>query len=505
MLSFIRRGQRWLTALFVVLIGGVFAVFIGLGGPLQGRAPSGTVVEVGPYRFGVREFERARSRRLELARQSLGEAFDERAYADQLNQAAASFLMDRALLALEAERLGLTVAQEEIEQLWSSIPELRDEEGRFDVERFRGYVRSEWGTEAGFLEEQRMSLLAEKMRRLLYDLPRVTEAEAREALRYGLEEVRLAYVVLDPASPPGEPADPTPDEIDQVLADRLEEVKGLYDARTSEYDRPEQIRARHILIRVPEDAGAEEGRIYERVDAIRQRLLAGEDFAQLAEELSEDPGSKTNGGDLGFFGRGRMVPEFEEVAFTQEIGVVSEPVRSQFGYHLIRTEEKREAQSLSFDDVRLDLAREIRVRELEAERLGAVADRLAEAVEGGSSLEAAARAEGLTLERTALLRRRPDGYVPGLGAAQDLLAHSFTLEAGASSPRVFRVQDKLVLFQVLERTEPNATQIAEQLETTREELLSAKREAAAAAWLSARRQQLRDSGDLRIDLESISG
>lgn len=103
----------------------------------------------------------------------------------------------------------------------------------------------------------------------------------------------------------------------------------------------EQVRARHILISVAEDASdADQQEALARAISITQRLRNGEDFAALAEQFSEDPGSAANGGDLGFFGRGRMVPEFEEAAFGLEIGEISDPVRSPFGYHIILVEER---------------------------------------------------------------------------------------------------------------------------------------------------------------------
>ncbi|NUQ39177.1 MAG: peptidylprolyl isomerase [Caldilineales bacterium] len=106
-----------------------------------------------------------------------------------------------------------------------------------------------------------------------------------------------------------------------------------------------QIKARHLLISItPERPTTEqaEADALAQILEVQARLQAGEDFAALATELSEDTGSAAQGGDLGFFGRGMMVPEFEEAAFALEIGAVSEPVRTQFGYHLLRLEERNE-------------------------------------------------------------------------------------------------------------------------------------------------------------------
>lgn len=123
-----------------------------------------------------------------------------------------------------------------------------------------------------------------------------------------------------------------------LLRERLQTVVPL------EFNATEpQIKARHLLVSItPEQPTTEqaEADALARIQGVQARLAAGEDFAALAEELSEDPGSAAQGGDLGFFGEGMMVPEFEEAAFALEIGQVSEPVRTQFGYHLLKLEER---------------------------------------------------------------------------------------------------------------------------------------------------------------------
>jgi parvulin-like peptidyl-prolyl isomerase len=107
----------------------------------------------------------------------------------------------------------------------------------------------------------------------------------------------------------------------------------------------ERVQASHILLSVPEDASdAVEQETLARAISITQELKNGADFATLAEQYSDDPGSAANGGDLGFFGRGMMVPEFEEAAYALDVGQISEPVRSQFGYHIIEVTAKDQGE-----------------------------------------------------------------------------------------------------------------------------------------------------------------
>jgi parvulin-like peptidyl-prolyl isomerase len=234
-----------------------------------------------------------------------------------------------------------------------------------------------------------------------------------------------------------------------------------------------------------------------------ERLQAGEDFAKVAAELSDDAGSKADGGDLGFFRRGQMVKAFEDAAFSLSAGELGEPVRSDFGFHVIRVEEKREAQLRTYEEVREELADEILALEIGRTATRLAADGLAAAVREGKSVEDAARDAGLTLERSDWLRRRPDGYIPGLGASQEMLAVAFTLEPGQSSDRIFEVGEKLALVQVLERREPGPEEVEPAVEAERRSLEQRKLDAQLESWLGERRTELLASQELYVNLEAI--
>jgi peptidyl-prolyl cis-trans isomerase C len=140
------------------------------------------------------------------------------------------------------------------------------------------------------------------------------------------------------------------------------DVQTFYDQRKDKYIEEEQVRARHILIRVPQEVSpTDDAKLKSKADDALKRAKTGEDFAALAKELSDD-GSKENGGDLGFFPRGRMVAPFEEAVFALQPGQISEIVRTQFGYHIIKAEERKTGKALAFDEAKAqaqdDLTRE---------------------------------------------------------------------------------------------------------------------------------------------------
>ncbi len=132
--------------------------------------------------------------------------------------------------------------------------------------------------------------------------------------------------------------------IKQEILDKVavtdEEAKAYYDENKEGFAEKEKAQARHILVATEEEA-----------QEIRKQLDEGADFAELAAEKSTDKGTASKGGDLGYFERGRMVPEFEEACFNLEIGGVSEPIKTRFGYHIIKLEDKKEAGTKEFYEV----------------------------------------------------------------------------------------------------------------------------------------------------------
>jgi peptidyl-prolyl cis-trans isomerase C len=142
-------------------------------------------------------------------------------------------------------------------------------------------------------------------------------------------------------------------EIAQKITVPDAEMKSYYDAHHDEFRTPETVKARHILVKLENTATEDEKKkAREKVELYLKKIRDGEDFAKLASEVSDDPGSKARGGDLGFFPRGRMVKPFEDAAFALKPGDVSGIVETQFGFHIIRVEERKEPAVESFDAVK---------------------------------------------------------------------------------------------------------------------------------------------------------
>jgi peptidyl-prolyl cis-trans isomerase D len=500
-----RESSKWIMWVVILGVGAVFVLYLGIGGGFRGGGGAGAVVNVDGRLYTARDVYRVRQRQEAEYRRTLGDGFDSSGAADFLDEMAASTLMRMAILAREAEQMGFRASDEEIRGYLKRISGAVDESGRLDQRVITDYAEREYGSVRRFQEALRDELLIQKLGRLLTESVVISEAEARDALHHRRQEVRIAYVRLD-GSRPAADLEVSDAELGALTALDPERVRAAYDERSEEYDRPEQVRARHILVRVPEDADAEtEAAARERMDAIVERIREGADFVDVALEVSEDPGSKDQGGDLGFFPRGRMVKPFEEVAFSLEPGATSEVIRTSHGLHLIRVEERQAAIVVPFEEVQDEIARDLVRGEKAVEMARAQAEELATAVREGRSLLEVAREAGLAIERTEPIRHRPDGYVPGLGAAPELVTAAFALtEEEPSSAEIFPVQgDKFVLIQLLERAEPPAEEIEALIEAERERLLAERRTQLEQSWIADRRDSLAESGKLFYSLKPL--
>ncbi|MEM9174043.1 MAG: SurA N-terminal domain-containing protein [Myxococcota bacterium] len=502
MLESFRKGQRWLTLIFVAAIGGVFIFFFGSGGGGLGPAtPTGNaVVQLDDVQLMLRDFQRVAQQREFQLREQLGEAYD------QLNadQIVATQSLDRlvtgVVLAAAARDMGLHVTTDEVRRVVAASPAFIDPStGRFSKDVFRVHAEQAYGTQRNFTRAFTRDLLGQKLLELLSAQTTLSDDEIDLATRYTLEEARIAYAAIDALSlPPGETVS---DEDAEAWADENEDaLRETFNMRAESLATPEQVRARHILVRVPEGASDDETEAARaRAQAARDRILAGEAFGAVAGALSDDLGTKDIGGDLGRFARGSNDPALDAAAFELEAGAVSEVIRSDVGWHVVRVDEKIEAEPATWQNSRLALAREGAAVDRAATRAQERAEVLVQAIAAGSSLEDAARDAGMTLERPPALTRRPDGFVPGLGAAEALMTTVFTLEAGESSQEIFDIAGQKVLVQVLERTRPDEATIAARREEIRANALVEKQNAMIEAWVADTRRQLEEAGRLKIN------
>jgi peptidyl-prolyl cis-trans isomerase D len=506
LLDSFRKGQRWLSLIFVSVIGLVFVFFLGVGGGSGPSTPTGnTIVQLDDVRLTSRDFAREKYSLETQLRQELGDAYDQIGASRYLDSQALARLMNSVILASAAEEMGLQVTQEELRRVVQASPNFVDEDGRFSPAVFERFAEYEFGSQRAFIQSFTRSLLGQKLISLLVDQTTLSDAEVDLRTRYELEEVRIAYVSLDTNVLPAI-ADLEDAQIEAYSDAHEAELRMLFEERGNALSEPERVRASHILILMAADASEEEeNEARSRASAARDRIIAGEDFATVAQEVSEDVGTAPNGGEMGLFARGDNDAALDEAAFALEVGEISDLVRSVYGFHIMQVDEKIAAVPARFESNRLALAREEATRVAALERADLMSAALVVAIESGLSLEDAARAEELDLERPPGLKRRKDGFIPGLGAAEILLATAFTLEAGQSSPEIFELPGRRVLIQVLERINPSVEAIAAERNGRRERALAEKQNRVLQTWINDYRSQLEASGRLMVNAELALG
>ena len=506
MLDTFRKGQRWLSLIFVSVIGLVFVFFLGVGGGSGPGTPTGNaILQLDDVKLTSRDFEREKANMEGRLRQQLGDSYDQVVASGFIESQALGTMINALVLSAAAEDIGLRVTQDELRRFVQSSPIFVDADGQFSPEAYTRFAEYEYGSERAFIRSFTRTLLGQKLVQLLAGQSVLSDSAVDLRTQYDLDESRIAYVAIDPSRLPidFELADA---DVEAYSADHEDELRAAFAERSAEFGEPEQVRARHFLILATPGANSEkEESARERAEAGRLRIEEGEDFATVAREISEDIGTVKEGGDLGLFARGNNDPAFDEAAFALETGEVSQVIRSTYGFHVIQVDEKLANRPGDFDEQRLNLAREAVSKSMALENANQTTERLTQAIKSGETLEDAARAAGITLERPPGLRRRTDGFIPGLGAAGDVLTTAFILGAGESSPVPFEIGERRILIQVLERNAPSEESVASERPERRERAEAEIGNRVLQAWINEYRGQLETSGRLLINAELALG
>jgi peptidyl-prolyl cis-trans isomerase D len=338
-------------------------------------------------------------------------------------------LIERSLLAREARKLGFRVTEDDVLEkvadeglvhlsmsveagpyLPPSGPQrfnFDDSDGKFSKENLKNFIQYRLRRSIkDFARSQIEETLAQRMREAVVANVTVAPGEIWDAYVREKESVKLDYLRFS-KSYYAQQLDPTEEDIRAFMEANAGDVDAEYEKQKHRYTGLEkQVRARHILIKVPSGAGDEEKQAARaRIEKLLEQARAGADFAELAREHSEDTGSAKKGGDLGYNPRGRMVKPFDEAQFALQPGELSDVVESTFGFHIIKVEGIREGD-VPEDEAKLELAEKL-YRDREATgRARQAAEQALSKLKAGESLEAV---EAELLGRPAPVEGSEDG------------------------------------------------------------------------------------------------
>ncbi|MGI6638588.1 MAG: SurA N-terminal domain-containing protein [Desulfobulbus sp.] len=383
MLRILRKNAQSPAIQAIVVIIAVVFIFWGVGGNLNRNANAVATVD-GQEITGV-AFHRAYENLLERYKQQFGGQIpDELLNSMGIKQQAINQLVQQELVRKGAEQLGLMVSDPEVQRAIEAIPAFRNN-GVFDLDAYKVVLEQNRLSPTSFEEGIRKDLLTERAKDAITGFAQVSEQEIKQWLDYANMEIKLAYAIFSRAElqkqvqvDETELADwyaqnkehyrpaaqhkfdylffPFAAGTDQVQVSE-EEKQAYFNEHAAQWHTPEQRHVRHILFHVPQDASAEtRATKKEAAEKALEQLRGGSDFAELANNLSEDPAGKGKGGDLGMISQGEMVPEFDATAFSLASGAISEVVTSPFGYHLIKVESVNPAATPAFAEKEAEIA-----------------------------------------------------------------------------------------------------------------------------------------------------
>lgn len=375
-----------LTFIFLIIIASF--LFTGFDNFSMGTAQNVAAVDGTP--ITIKEYQTALNRQVEFFNQMMGGGgMTQKQMEDMgIKQSVLNGLIQQKLILNAADELGFVVSLDEIKNEIKSMPYFKTN-NQFDVNLYRNMLQGN-----GYIPTQFEELVGNDLKQKkideLFNTMIISENYIQDITKFKnnqvtVQGVKIGRQALAPLVSVSE------QEIKDYLAkpENQKALESAYNDNLSKYNKPEEVKARHILI------AGDDAKSLEKIKAIKAKVNT-KNFAEIAKKETEDPTGKENGGDLGWFSAGRMVPEFEQVAFGMKEGQISEPVKTQFGYHIIMVEGKKAADVQSLESVKTELA-QIALQKTKAQDLDkllkSTADQIQTALEKGdfATVEALAK------------------------------------------------------------------------------------------------------------------
>ena len=461
MLDRMRRHKGWLKWSLAIVILAFIILYIPSFLKQDAAGNNDVVASVEGREITVGRFRQAYQRQMQAYRAQFGGNVDERMLKQLgIDQRIVQQMIEEETALAEASRLGIAATDQEVRTRVSTMPGLMENGQFIGEERYRQLLQMQNPplTAHDFEEQIRRGITLEKLQAALTNWITVGDKELEDEYKRRNEKVKLA-VVSFPADKFREGLEATDAELSayydahkndlkipekrkvkyalvdtQAIRNRTqvsaEDIKRSYEDNQQQYSTPEQVRASHILLKTE---GKDDAAVKKQAEDLLAKVKAGADFAKLATEYSEDEGSKTKGGDLDFFPKGQMVPEFDKAAFSMKVGEISPLVKTQYGYHIIKLTDKKAPTTKSLDEVRAQIEDQIKWdrAQTEAQR---IADDVAKSLKKPADLDTVAKGRGLTVGESNLFSKEEP--IAGLGVAPAVAERAFELKDGAVSEAI---------------------------------------------------------------------
>jgi peptidyl-prolyl cis-trans isomerase D len=460
MLDRMRRHKGWLkwSLALVVLTFVVFYIPDFLT-PGVGASPNAVVAEVEGEPITVAQFTRRYNAQVAAYRNAYGGQLNDQLLKQLgIDRQILQQLVDEEAMVAESIKQGFTVSDAEIRERILTLPGFQ-ENGRFIGEqRYRTLLQMQNPplSTSEFERQLRRALQIEKLRNAVSGWMSANDTDVAAEYRRRNEKVKLDIVPVTAEAFKSQVTVSDADlaayfekskekyrvgekrkikytlvNVDQVrssikVADA--DIEAFYKQNLQQYQTPAQVRASHILLELE---GKDEKQVQALAQEIAKKAKAGADFAALAKQYSEDESNKDNGGDLDYFGRGRMVAEFDQAAFAMKAGDISDPVKTSFGYHIIKVVDSKPDATRPVAEVRPEIEEQLKWQKAQAE-----AEKIAKSLEGtmktAADLDRIAKERGMTTVETGLIQSTEP--IQGVGSQPELSTRLFGMKEGEVTP-----------------------------------------------------------------------
>ena len=476
MLEYIRERATGLVAWGIILLIIIPFAFWGIQEYFTPELEQ-TVAEVGDIDISYTQYTRAYSYIREQLQASANNTLQDQAL---IQNSTMTRLLRDAVVEDAAIKSGLTVSDAQLVNAIRTQPTFNQGEDGFSEVLYRSWLYSQGYTPTAFEQELKRTLLRQQIETGVSQSAFVTDGEFQEIMRLQLQMRTFSVLVFSRGN--FSPEQPTEQELEDYytansqqfirpeenqvqylklsksdIATAIEvqehQIKTLYETQKESYKESERVNARHILLAVEGEDEVVWDKAIERAKELKAEIEDGADFADFATKYSDDTSSAKEGGSLGFFDRGIMVPAFEKVAFSQPIAKISDPVRTQFGIHLIEVTEREENRIPPLEELEASLIEEIQNREAEQIYYENV-DRLANlAYENPKSLEVASEQLGMEIEQSPWFSARGGGDIFGERLIIDAAFSTEVLNEGNNSEVIELADDRAVVLRLLDSRE----------------------------------------------------
>jgi peptidyl-prolyl cis-trans isomerase D len=502
MLDRMRRHRNWLkwSLALVVLTFIAFYIpsFLDTTTPV-GASASDVVATVNGKDIKGLDYQRRYQNQMMAYQQQYGGSINQQLLRQLgVDQQILQQMVDEQAALAEAEHQGLRVSDEELAQQIFAFPALQ-ENGRFIGEqRYEQLLASQNPpmNKGDFEENLRRSMMIDKLRSAVTDWLAVSDADVEREYKNRNEKVKLQVVALTAdkfrdkvtvndadinayyTAHQAEYRKGEQRKIRYLLIDRdqsrsrvaitPQDIDSYYNSNVQQFQTPEQVRASHILLKTE---GKDEAAVRKQAEDILKQVKApGADFAALAKKYSEDDGSKINGGDLDYFAKGRMVPEFEQAAFSMQPGQVSDLVKSQFGFHIIKVVDKKAATTRTLEEVRPQIQQTLAAQRVEQQITDRTRD-LDARITKPADLDVVGKEAGASVVESDFFAR--EDPIPTLGPAPEVAAQVFQLKDGEVS-KALQSPRGPVYVTVTGKRDPYVPKVEEVKDRVREDVIKVK-------------------------------